>query len=124
MAQDPKAVQERLKELRADQLSFVSKELLEIPSQLNDTEDILALTSGIYGRNNKNWLIVATSERLLLLYKKKDLLAESYLPDSIGDCSLEKDKLYLTLSGEFIAFITINKEGAEHAQLYCALSKH
>ena len=87
MAQDPKAVQERLKELRADQLSFVSKELLEIPSQLNDTEDILALTSGIYGRNNKNWLIVATSERLLLLYKKKDLLAESYLPDSIGDCS-------------------------------------
>ena len=116
MAQDPKAVQERLKELRADQLSFVSKELLEIPSQLNDTEDILALTSGIYGRNNKNWLIVATSERLLLLYKKKDLLAESYLPDSIGDCSLEKDKLYLTLSGEFIAFITINKEGAEHAQ--------
>lgn len=43
MAQDPKAVQERLKELRADQLSFVSKELLEIPSQLTILKIFLLL---------------------------------------------------------------------------------
>lgn len=89
MAQDYKKVKARLKELHEDRLMFVSEEVWQLPSQLDEKEILCAIGSG--HNDGKNRLLVVTDTRVLVLYqKKKELEAVSYAPEKIKELEIKK----------------------------------
>lgn len=96
MAQDPKVVQEKLKELREDRLTFVREELWQLPNQLEEEETLCAVAS-VQGDNGKTRLLAVTSKRMFFLYQEEKLEVVSYPLKEIRGCQIKKGILLSTL---------------------------
>lgn len=117
MAQDPKAVDAKVRALRGTALQFVGKEVDALPGVLHDGEDLRAIGSGLI--DSKSKLLVVTDKRVLILYKGKDIEVQSFSPEQIGECFFHKgilsNALDISLAGNVVKIGALDRGHAQTA---------